>query len=108
MAATDLFDLYHQLDDTVSKQKTAALEGDWEVLVALEINCGRIIEALKRNEPLTDLPSAEREKLMFILSKIVEDQQEVRKIASEGRSQLSAQIKSIRTEQKIMQAYGLS
>jgi hypothetical protein len=37
---------------------------------------------------------------------LVEDQQEIRKFAEEGRTLLAAQIKSIRNEQKLMQAYG--
>jgi hypothetical protein len=108
MTASGLFDLYRQLADTVSKQRIAAFDSDWEVLIALEVDCRKIIEALRRSDPFTDLSFAEKEELMIILSKIAKDQQEVRKISEEGRSQLSALIKSIKTEQKIIQAYGLS
>jgi hypothetical protein len=107
MRSTDILDLYRQLADSVSKQRNAAIVGEWEALAALEIDCGRIIDALGSNEPLPDLSFVERDELMLVLSNIIKDRQEVRKLAEEGRSQLAAQIKSIKTEQKIMQAYGL-
>ena len=107
MRPSDILDLYRRLADSVFKQKNAAFEGEWEALVALEIECGRIIVALGRNEPLPDLSSVERDELMWVLSNIIKDREEVRRLAEEGRSQLAAQIKSIKTEQKIMQAYGL-
>jgi hypothetical protein len=106
MRSTDILDLYRQLADSVSKQRNAAIVGEWEALAALEIDCGRIIDALGSNEPLPDLSFVERDELMLVLSNIIKDRQEVRKLAEEGRSQLAAQIKSIKTEQKIMQAYG--
>jgi hypothetical protein len=107
MRSTDILDLYRQLADWVSKQRNAALEGEWEILAALEVDCERMIGALGRNEALPDLSSIERDELVLVLSNIIKDRQEVRKLAEEGRMQLAAQIKSIKTEQKIMQAYGL-
>ncbi|WP_020565686.1 flagellar protein FliT [Methylosarcina fibrata] len=107
MDATGPFELYRRLADTVSRQRAAALDGDWVALAALESECGRIIDALKKNDPGADLTVPEQKELQIILRKMVEDQQEIRKIAEEGRSQLAAQIKSIKTEQKLMQTYGL-
>lgn len=106
MDSVDPFELYRQLADIVSKQKAVALDGDWVQLAALESRSGQIIDALKQHDPSAGLTVAEQKELLSILSKLVEDQQEIRKFAEEGRTLLAAQIKSIRNEQKLMQAYG--
>lgn len=105
---TDTLHPYYRIAGLTSKQLLAAQSGDWETLAALELDSGRIIEMIKHTDCIGALSLTEQEELSVVLDNTLKDHQKICKLAEEGRRQLSAQMKSIKIEQKILQVYGLS
>lgn len=106
MNSEEVISLYETVAGITNQMVTAAREGDWEKLAALEALCAGHVANLKQEEAPVPLPTVVREQKVRIIQKILADDREIRNITEPWMRHLSAVINSTGAERKLSQAYG--
>lgn len=102
----EVISLYETVAVITDQMLTAARNGDWDQLVALESRCAGHVEMLRTGEPPAPLTGANRERKVKIIKKILADDREIRNLTQPWMAHLSKLINSAGTERKLSQAYG--
>lgn len=106
MDSQEVISLYETVATITDQMLTAARNGDWEELIALEARCTRHVATLKAGEAPVQLTGAVRERKVQIIQKILSDDREIRSITEPWMDQLSKLMSSVGTERKLNHAYG--
>ncbi|MFJ7566485.1 flagellar protein FliT [Herminiimonas sp. NPDC097707] len=106
MNSQEVISLYETVASITDQMLTAARNGDWDELVALEARCSNHVAVLKTSEPPAPLVGAVRERKVQIIKKILSDDREIRNITQPWMAKLSLMINSTGTERKLNNAYG--
>lgn len=101
----EVITLYETVAIITGQMLTAAREGDWNRLIALESRCSSHINVLKSGESATPLTGMVRDQKVRIIHKILADDREIRNITEPWMAHLAGLIKSTGTERKLNQAY---
>lgn len=106
MNSHEVISLYETVAVITNQMLTAARNGDWDQLAALESRCASHVEILRKSEPPAPLTGVVREKKVKIIKKILADDREIRNLTEPWMAQLSQIINSTGNERKLSQAYG--
>ena len=107
MNGDDVIALYESISLLTNEMLLAARAGDWDLLAALEAQCGKHIASLRDSEENIALPEPLRHRKVDIIKKILEDDRDIRNLTEPGLRKLSALIQSNQTEQKLLNTYGM-
>ncbi|CAL62021.1 putative flagellar protein FliT [Herminiimonas arsenicoxydans] len=106
MNEQEVIHLYENVATITQQMLSAAREGDWDRLAALETRCSDQVSILKSGEPPVPLTGVVRERKVAIIKKILDDDREIRNLTQPWMEQLSRMINSTGTERRLNQAYG--
>ncbi len=101
--------LYATLAGTARAMLAAARAEDWDLLVSLENDCAAHVAALQREEPLLpvqQLSEQQRARKGELLTRMLADDGELRRLIAARMAQLSNKMSSASTERKLSRAYG--
>ncbi len=107
MTGDDVIAIYESISQLTDQMLGAARAADWELLSALEAQCGKHIANLRVCEESVVLPAALRDRKVDIIRKILEDDRDIRNLTEPGLRKLSALIQSNHTERKLLNTYGI-
>jgi flagellar protein FliT len=99
-----LLEDYQRLSGITGQMRAAAIEGEWDRLVSLELECKRKVEEIK---PRDTIPSSadERTQKIALLKKILADDADIRSRTEGWMEQLQRIMQSGRSEQRLQQTY---
>ena len=98
--------LYEALSGATSAMLAAARAEDWDVLVTLEATCAAHVAALQRDEALTALSAEQNDQKAALITQMLADDGELRRLIAARMTQLSNEMNSAHTERKLSRAYG--
>ena len=98
--------LYEAMAGVTSAMLAAARAEDWDRLVTLEATCAAHVATLKRDEPLVVLSVQQSEQKAALLTRMLADDGELRRLIAARMTQLSNEMNSTNTERKLSRAYG--
>lgn len=98
--------LYEAMADVTSAMLAAARAENWDVLVTLEATCAAHVTTLQRDEPLAVLSKQQSKRKHTLVTQMLADDGELRRLAKAGMAQLSTIMNSVNTEWKLSKAYG--
>jgi len=107
MNGAQVIAIYEAISALTDQMLAAARAADWELLGALEAQCGKHIATLKSSEENIALSEQDRSRKVGIIHKILEDDRHIRDLTEPGLQRLSALIHSNQTEQKLLNTYGM-
>ncbi|WP_338720255.1 flagellar protein FliT [Herbaspirillum sp. DW155] len=107
MNGDEIIAIYESISQLTDEMLSAARAGDWDLLAALEAQCGKHIASLRYSEESVTLPEPLRHRKVDIIKKILEDDRDIRNLTEPGLRKLSALIQSNQTEQKLLNTYGM-
>lgn len=107
MNGDEIIAIYESISQLTDEMRSAARAGDWDLLAALEAQCGKHIASLRDSEDNVTLPEPLRHRKVDIIKKILEDDRDIRNLTEPGLRKLSALIQSNQTEQKLLNTYGM-
>lgn len=99
--------LYEAVAAITDQMLTAARNGDWDKLKALQARCASQVDELKTGEAPVPLTGAMRERKVAIIQKILADDREIRSIVDPWMTELSMLINSTGMKRKLHNAYGV-
>jgi flagellar protein FliT len=105
MTGDDVIAIYESISQ-LTDEMLAARAGDWDLLAALEAQCGKHIANLRNCEehhPLRSLAQPQGRHHQ----EDPEDDRDIRNLTEPGLRKLSALIQSNQTEQKLLNTYGM-
>jgi len=95
---------YQSLSTITGQMRDAAAVGEWDRLIALELECRQKVEALKPRDIIPSNPDERAQKLV-LLKKILADDADIRNRTVTWMEQLQRIMQSARSEQRLQQAY---
>jgi flagellar protein FliT len=105
MKSMDIITLYEAMSANTGEMLTAARAEDWESLAVLEASRSAYEQALKGQEQQQVLSSPQREHVINIIQKILEDDLEILGLTKARMAQLSSLMNSAKTERKLSDTY---
>ncbi|SNS61705.1 flagellar protein FliT [Noviherbaspirillum humi] len=105
MECDEIIGLYEHVAALTDQMLAAARSGEWDELTALESDCARQVEMLRKAQPPGPLPPEAREQKVRILQKILADDREIRSLTETWMNRLSELMNSTGTERKLASAY---
>lgn len=99
-----LLEDYQRLSGITGQMRDAAVEGEWDRLVALEKECKRKVEEIKPRDGIPTNPD-ERAMKHALLKKILADDADIRNRTESWMEQLQRLMQSTRSEQRLQQTY---
>ncbi|WP_124951217.1 flagellar protein FliT [Sulfuriferula thiophila] len=106
MNSEEVISLYEAVAVITKQMLTAARQGEWEQLTALESNCAGHIHTLQMGEAPVKLSSELRSRKLAVIKQILADDRAIRDITEPWMAQLSNLINSGNTERKLSMTYG--
>jgi flagellar protein FliT len=95
---------YQSLSGITGQMREAAAQGEWDKLIALELECRRKVEELKPRDVVPSDPS-ERQQKIALIKKMLADDAEIRSRTESWMEQLQRIMQGNRSEQKLQQTY---
>lgn len=99
-----VIDNYQHLSDITAQMRAAAVQGEWDQLAELELQCSQYVESMKQQD-LAPIDESVRLKKVALIKKILADDAEIRAQTEPWMAQLQRIIQSSRSEQRVKQAY---
>jgi flagellar protein FliT len=97
---------YELLSALTERMREAAVQGEWDKLVSIELQCAQHIAVMKLADTTTTLDEPTRQRKMQLIKKILADDAEIRNHTEKWMGQLQRIMQSNRQEQRLQQAYG--
>ncbi|MFJ3058396.1 flagellar protein FliT [Herbaspirillum sp. NPDC087042] len=107
MNGDDVIAIYESISLLTDQMLGAAHAADWELLATLENQCGQHIANLRICEENIALTQVQRDRKVVFITKILEDDRDIRNLTEPGLRKLSALIQSNHTERKLLNTYGI-
>jgi flagellar protein FliT len=98
--------LYEAMAGDTRAMLAAARAQDWDALVTLEAACAAHVARLQRDEPELTLSSRQRERKSGLVTQMLADDGELRRLIADRMTQLTNEMNSANTERKLSRAYG--
>lgn len=95
---------YQGLSGITGKMRDAAAQGEWDRLIALELECRRKVEELKPRDVVPANPDERKQKIALI-KKMLADDADIRSRTEAWVGQLQRIMQGTRTEQQLQQTY---
>lgn len=106
MSAAQVIANYESLAALTEQMHDAALRGEWDPLVTIEEQRGKLIAAMKPLDAEVQLDEAARRRKDELIVQILAGDAEVRRLAEAWMSQLQLSMQSNRQEQLLLNTYG--
>jgi len=97
---------YESLSNLTSQMRTAATEGEWDRLIALEQQCSRHVDRMKSAGEKSLPDEAARQHKIQLIKKILADDAAIRNRTESWMGQLQGIMQSNRQEQRLNKTYG--
>ncbi len=97
---------YEAMAAVTSKMLAAARAQDWDLLLMLETECAAHVATLKRDEPLVVLSKQQSQQKGELITRMLAEDGELRRLMAIRRTELSNELNSANTERKLSRAYG--
>lgn len=98
---------YESLSALTQQMRDAAMQGEWDQLIALEQRCSQHVATMKPADATATLDEPARQRKIQLIKKILADDAEVRSRTVAWMGQLQQIMHSNRQEQRLQQAYGV-
>lgn len=95
---------YRRLSDYTGQMRSAAMRGEWDQLVALELRCSQHVETMKELD-LAPIDERIRLQKVALINKILADDAAIRDQTLPWMAQLQNNMQSSRSEQLLKRAY---
>ena len=99
-----VIDNYQHLSNITAQMRTAAVQGEWDLLVELENKCSQFAEKMKQQD-LAPVDENIRLQKVALINKILADDAAIRDQTLPWMAQLQRNIQGARSEQRVKQAY---
>lgn len=97
---------YDTLLNLADQMRIAADQGEWDHLIKLEQDFSYQIANIKMTAGDTNLDTSARQQVMQQITKILEEDAQIRTLTEEWMTQLRNAMQSNRQEQRLNQTYG--
>lgn len=97
---------YEALRDLAGQMLRAAQAGDWEKLISLEPEYGRLAHAVQRYGDTAGLDPAVAERLSALVESTLSCNEDIRRLVGGRASELKVALESFGTKRKLGDAYG--
>lgn len=98
---------YESLSAITRQMREAAVQGEWEQLIALEQRCSQHVATIKPADGTVTLDEPSRQRKIQLIKKILADDAAVRDRTVAWMGQLQQIMQSNRQEQRLQRAYGV-
>ncbi|MFN7087321.1 MAG: flagellar protein FliT [Burkholderiales bacterium] len=105
MNSTQVIAAYEGIRIVTRKMLRAALDSDWDELVALEKKCRAIVENLIASEPHEPLSEKQQQRKIEIIRQVLADDAEIRNLTEPWLKQLQGLLSAAGHEKKLRQTY---
>jgi flagellar protein FliT len=106
MGAAQVIARYESLAVLTARMREAAAQGEWDALIALEQERGRLVEAIKPLDAATTLDEAARERKNALIAEVLAHDAEIRTVVGAWMSQLQTSMQSSAQELRLLKKYG--
>lgn len=106
MGSSQVIANYESLSALTEQMREAAVQGEWDRLIDLELQCRRHVAAMKEADASTALDEPSRQRKALLIKEILAHDADIRSRTVAWMGQLQRIMQSNRQEQKLHQAYG--
>lgn len=106
MTSQEVLKVYSAMAKLSEMMVAAATAGDWDQLVALEQRCAVHTRRLKAEEPAAPMQGEQRERKIDLIRQILMADRQIRDLTMPWMDHLSALINNVKTERRLVNAYG--
>ena len=106
MGAAEVIANYEALAALTGRMHETALRGDWDALVAMEQDRGRMIETMKPLDAAMPLDAAARERKRELIAAVLAQDEEIRAATRSWMDQLQAERQSSLRQIRLLKEYG--
>lgn len=96
---------YEHLSALTAQMREAAVQGEWDHLVALEEQCRQRVASMKEQDAAVPLDESTRLRKVALIRKILADDAEIRNKTEPWMAQLQRIMQSARQESRLLDAY---
>jgi len=107
MVSSQVIANYELLSALTGQMREAAVRGEWDHLVSIELQRGELVAAMKPVDAEAKLDEATRQRKNQLINKILADDAEIRNLTQAWMGQLQLSMQSNRQEQRLQNAYGV-
>jgi flagellar protein FliT len=107
MSASEVVQNYESLSAITGQMREAAMHGQWEKLVDLELLCSRHVATMKPVDAAIRLDDRDRQRKIELIRNILADDAVIRDRTEMWMGQLQRIMQNNRHEQRLQQAYGV-
>jgi len=97
---------YESLSALMEKMHEAAVRGEWDQLIDLELQCRQSVAAMKQADASATLDEPSRQRKVQIIKNILAHDADIRSRTVAWMGQLQKIMQSNRQEQRLQHAYG--
>lgn len=97
---------YELLSALTEQMRVAAVNGEWDQLVSIELQRSELVATMKPVDAETKLDEAAHQHKIQLINKILADDTEIRHYTQDWMGQLQLSMQSNRQEQRLLQTYG--
>jgi flagellar protein FliT len=106
MTPEQVLSTYESMTALTAQMVTAARDGDWQHVQALENQVSGHVGRLRTNGASVVMEGPGRQRKVALIQKMLEDDRVIRDLAMPWMQQLASLISSTRTERRVVNAYG--
>ena len=106
MSAAQAINNYELLYALTGQMREAAMQGEWDHLIALEQQCRQHVAAMKPVDASTTLDEPTRQRKVSLIKNILAHDADIRSRTVAWMGQLQRIMQSSRQEQRLLQSYG--
>ena len=106
MSAAEVIANYQTLANLTARMRETALLGDWNALVEMEQERGRVIAATKPLDATTELDDSARLQKNRLISGILAQDDEIRAAAQAWMAEFQAEMQSGQRQLRLLKEYG--
>lgn len=100
-----ILDIYASISVKTGEMLDAAINGDWDKLIALEQDCRALIEILRLADSGSDKSTAFLQRRGDFIRKVLADDAEIRKYTEPWMTKIQIYLGNARREQQLQRAY---
>lgn len=106
MRATQVIANYEALSALTGQMRETAIRGDWDALVAIEQQRGKLVAAMKSLDSEAKLDAASRQRKNELITGILADDAEIRNLTLAWMNQFQLDMQSSVQELRLLKEYG--
>lgn len=106
MGSSQVIANYESLSVLTEQMREAAVRGEWDQLIDLELQCRRHVAAMKLADAAATLDEPSRQRKVRLIKEILAHDADIRSRTVAWMGQLQRIMQSNRQEQRLQKAYG--